>query len=258
MGPGSSPILFDGLLIFQVDGVDVQYVVALDKATGRTAWRTDRSVDYGAVHRLHRKSFCTPTVLRAANRLQLISPGSKAVMAYDPHTGGELWKVRYFGWSMAPRPLFGHNLVFIIVDYDHPELWAISPDGQGDVTDSHVAWKLRKGAPSTPSLLLIENLLYMVSDKGVAACVDAKTGETVWRERLGGDFSASPVYADGRIYFVNHDAVATVAEPGRRFKQLAVNKLTGTCKASPAVAGRALFLRTRTHLYRVEARASRS
>jgi len=252
MGPGSSPILFDGLLIFQVDGTDVQYVVALDKATGETVWRTDRTMDYSRVHRFCRKAFCTPVVIRANDRFQLISPGSKAVMSYDPRTGDELWKVRYYGWSMVPRPLFGHGLVYVIMDYERPQLWAIRPDGRGDVTETHVAWQSTRSMPATPSLLLIDDSLFMVNDTGVALCVDAKTGEVVWRERLGGNFSSSPVYADGRIYCINHDSVCTVFEPAREFRSLAVNKLDGTCMASPAVADNALFVRTKTHLYRIE------
>ncbi len=252
MGPGSSPILFEELLIFQIDGTDVQYVVALDKTTGETAWRTDRTVDYSRVHRFCRKAFCTPIVIRADDRLQLISPGSKAVMSYDPRTGDELWKVRYYGWSMVPRPLFGHGLVYVIMDYERPQLWAIRPDGRGDVTDTHVAWQSTRSMPATPSLLLIGDLLFLVNDTGVALCVEAKTGETVWRERLGGNFSSSPVYADGRIYCISQDAICTVFEPAREFKSLAVNKLDGTCMASPAVADNALFVRTKTHLYRIQ------
>lgn len=252
MGPGSSPILFGGLLIFHVDACDVQYVVALDKATGRTAWKTDRSIDYSRVHRYLRKAFCTPSVISSGGRLELISPGAKAVMAYDPRSGEELWKLRYFGWSMVPRPVFGHGLVYLIIDYERPELWAVRPGGRGEVTDENVAWKIRKGMPATPSLLLVGELLLMVTDMGVATCVEAKTGEVVWRERIGGNYSASPVYADGRVYFFSRDGVATVIEPGRQFRRLAVNRLDGPMLASPAVAGKAFFLRTKTHLYRIE------
>jgi outer membrane protein assembly factor BamB len=254
MGPGASPILFENLLIFTVDGCDVQYVVALEKATGKTAWKTNRSVDYSRVNRYHRKAFCTPIVVKWRGRPQLISPGSKAVMAYDPRTGRELWKVRYGGWSMTPRPLFGHGLVFLIMDYDFPELWAIRPDGEGDVTESHVAWKIPRGKqmPAAPSQLLIGDVLFMVSDKGTASCVEAKTGRVVWRQRLGGQYWASPIYADGRIYFFSYDSVTTVIEPARQYRQLAVNRLDGRMMASPAVAGKALFLRTEQHLYRIE------
>ncbi|HPM84890.1 MAG TPA: PQQ-binding-like beta-propeller repeat protein, partial [Candidatus Anammoximicrobium sp.] len=146
-GPGSSPILFENLLIVHVDGRDVQYVVALDKHTGKTVWKTNRSVDYSSYMINLHKAFCTPQVITSGGRLQLISPGAMATMGYDPRTGEELWKVRYRGWSMVPRPLFGHGLIFFINDYERPELWAVRPDGQGDVTDSHVAWTIRRGMP---------------------------------------------------------------------------------------------------------------
>ncbi len=254
-GPGSSPILFENLLIVHVDGRDVQYVVALDKHTGQTVWKTNRSVDYSQHPYNFHKAFCTPQVIQVGGRPQLISPGAKATMGYDPRTGEELWKVRYSGWSMVPRPLFGHGLVFLINDYERPELWAVRPDGQGDVTDSHVAWTIRRGMPRQPSLLLIGDLLYMVTDDGIVYAIDAKTGAEVWKDRIDGNYSASPLYADGRIYFFNHDAVTTVIEPGRQFKVLAVNRLDREqLMASPAVAGKALFIRTRTHLYRIEKR----
>ncbi len=252
MGPGSSPILFDDKLIFDADGIDVQYVVALNKRTGKNVWRTDRSVDYTDIHPWTRKAFATPRVIDVGGRLQLISPCSRAVMGYDLDTGEELWKIRHYGWSMVARPLFGHGLVFIVVDFDRSQLWALRPDGQGDVTDSHVAWKLEKGVPSTPSLLLIDDLLYMITDQGVALCVEAKTGEVVWRERIGGNYSASPIYADGRIYLASHQGVVTVLEPGREFTILASNELDEQIMASPAVSGKALFLRTKSHLYRFE------
>lgn len=254
-GPGSSPILFENLLIVHVDGRDVQYVVALDKHTGKTVWKTNRSVDYSPYMINLHKAFCTPQVIHSGGRLQLISPGAMAAMGYDPRTGEELWKVRYRGWSMVPRPLFGHGLIFFINDYERPELWAVRPDGQGDVTGSHVAWTIRRGMPRQPSLLLIGDLLHLVRDDGIVYAVGARTGEEVWKDRIEGNYSASPLYADGRIYFCNRDAVTTVIEPGRHFRVLAVNRLDGEqTMASPAVAGKALFLRTRTHLYRIEAR----
>jgi len=254
MGPGSSPILHGDLLLFHVDGMDAQYVVALDKHTGKTAWKTDRSIDYSNVFRMLRKAFSTPRVIRAAGRLQMISPGSKAVMAYDPDTGKELWKVRYFGWSMVARPVYGHGLVFVVVDYERPELWAIRPDGSGDVTDTHVAWKLRTSVPATPSLLLVADLVFMITDDGILSCVEAKTGEVVWRERIGGNFSASPLYAAGRIYLFDQDAKTTVLRPGRHFQPLATNDLDTPLKATPAVTGQSLYLRTATDLYRLESK----
>ena len=255
MGPGTSPIPWGKLLIVPVDGCDVQYVAALDRATGKTVWKTDRSVDYTKVSRYTRKAFCTPTVIESAGRRQLISPCSKAIIAYDPDTGKELWKVRHSGWSMVPRPLFGHNLVYLVMDYDYPELWALRADGRGDVTGTHIAWKLKKPVPGKPSFLLIDDLLFLVSDKGTAACLEAKTGRIVWQQRIGGQYSASPLYADGRIYLFSERDGTTVIEPARKYKLLATNRLDGRVMASCAVAGKALFLRTETHLYRIEKQA---
>ena len=251
-GPGASPILFDNLLIFNVDGCDVQYVVALDKAAGKTAWKTNRSVDYSQVHRFCRKSYNTPIVIEADGRRQLISQGSKAMMGYDPLTGEELWKVRYRGWSMTPRPLFGHGLLFIIIDFETPELWAAKPGGRGDLPETAVAWKIARGMPQKPSLLLVGDLLYLVNDKGAAMGIEAKTGQVVWKQSLGGEFSASPIYAGGRIYFFGESGTTTVMTPGREPKVLAVNRIGGRTMASPAVAGQALFVRTQDHLYRIE------
>ena len=254
MGPGSSLMLFEKLLIFHVDGCDVQYVVALDKATGKTVWKTDRSVDYSRIHRFTRKAFCTPILIEWSGRLEMISPASRALLAYDPRSGQELWKVRHGGWSMTPRPLFGHGLLFVIVDYDYPELWAVRPGGKGDVTDTHVAWKIPRGKhmPQKPSLLLVGQLIYLISDRGVAGCVEAKTGRIVWQKRLPGEYSASPIYADGRIYLFSERCQTTVLQPGRECKVLATSELDGRVMASPAVAGKAIFLRTETHLYRIE------
>ncbi len=255
-GPGSSPILFEDLLIVHVDGRDVQYVIALDKATGQTRWKTNRSVDYSQYSDNTRKAFCTPTVIDTGTRLELISPGAKAMMGYDPRTGEEFWKIGYGGWSLVPRPLYGHGLVYFVNDYERPELWAIRPGGKGDVTQSHVVWSVRQGAPAQPSPLLIGDHLYTITDLGVVSCLDAHTGAVVWRNRLGGNYAASPLYADGRIYCFSEEGTTTVLAPGPKYKVLAVNELEGQVKASPAVADNALFLRTRTHLYRIDARRS--
>jgi len=251
-GPGASPILFGELLIFHVDGRDVQYVVALDKTSGKTVWKTERSIDFSQYNENFRKAFCTPTVIEWRGRLELISPGAKAVMGYDPLSGEELWKVGYKGWSVTPRPLFGQGMLFVVTDFVHPELWAIRPGGRGDVSDTHVVWRVTKSIPRAPSLLLIDALLFFVTDDGMALCAEAETGREVWKERLGGDHWASPLFAGGAIYFVNREGVATVVEPGRQYTPLASNRLDGECMASPAAIGSALFLRTGTHLYRIE------
>jgi outer membrane protein assembly factor BamB len=253
-GPGSSLMLLKDRLYFNIDGRDIQCVIALDKRTGQTAWRTNRSVDFMPFPTNQRKAFCTPILFQAAGRAQLFSPGAKAMMAYDPQSGEELWRARYNGWSVVPRPLFGHGLVYVITDYEKPELWAVRPDGHGDVTDTHVAWKITKDMPATSSLLLVDDLLYMTNDQGYLLCVEAKTGTVLWRERLKGKHSASPIYGAGRLYFFSEKNLTTVLAPGREFKVLAENQLDERIMATPAVTGNAFILRSRSHLYRLEER----
>ena len=245
-------------LYANVDGRDVQYVVCLDKATGKTLWKTNRSEDYSSFPINCRKAFSTPILVPGLQGAQLISVGAKAAMAYDPQTGNELWKVRYNGWSSVPRPLYSADLglVCIITDYEHPELLAIRPDGTGDVTDTHVAWRVTKDMPATAGLLLVDDLLYLINDYGLAVCLEAKTGNQVWRERLKGKHSASPIYAGGLIYFFSEKNLTTVIAPGREFRVVAENQLEDRLMATPAVVANAIILRSKTHLYRLEDRTN--
>lgn len=250
-GPGSSPVLYENLLMFNCDGMDVQYVVALDKLTGKIIWKTDRSGTIAA-NPDHRKAYSTPLVINVNGRDELVSPGADRTVAYDPRTGRELWKVEYKGFSIVPRPLYGNGLVYMVTDFGRAQLWAVHPGGSGDVTESNVVWKLKKQVPSETTGLLIGRELYLVSDKGIATCVNAETGEEIWTERLGGNFSASPILADGRIYCLGSEGKTLVLEPARGFKLLATNQLDGRQMASPAAIGKALFIRTDKHLYRIE------
>ncbi len=251
-GPGASPILFENLLILDFDGFDFQYLVALDKQTGETIWKTDRTVDYGTTDGDLKKSFSTPLVIEAGGRLQMISACSKAALAYDPRTGKELWRIRFKEFSSAARPVFGDGLLFINTGFGKAELLAVRPEGDGDLTQSNIVWKQTKSIGSKPSPVFVDGLLYQVHDAGVASCIDAKTGKEVWSKRLGGDFSASPISAAGRVYFCDENGKTTVVKAGRKYAELAVNSLDDGCKASPAVAGQALILRTKTALYRID------
>jgi outer membrane protein assembly factor BamB len=260
-GAGSSPILFGDLLIMHFDGSDHQFVVALDKRTGKTVWRTERSIDYQDVKpdgRLeadgdYRKAFATPHVTSVGGKPVLISIGSKATYGYEPSTGKELWRIEErTNFSGSTRPVVGHGLVFYPSGWSAGLVLAVRPDGSGDVTGTNVVWRLAKGVPKKPSLLLVGDLLFMVGDAGVASCVKAKTGELLWSSRVDGAYSASPVFADGRVYLFSEEGKATVIEAGESFKVLAENSLEDGFMASPALDGKALILRTKTHLYRIE------
>ncbi|MCC6510840.1 MAG: PQQ-binding-like beta-propeller repeat protein [Pirellulaceae bacterium] len=255
-GPASSPTLIDGKLVVQVDGRDVQYIIALDRASGETIWKTERSFDYSTVPVNQRKAYGMPGLAPRGQGIQLISSVGQGVYAYDV-SGRELWRVRHKGWSIAPRPVAGHGLVFVIVDHDHPELWAIKHDGSGDVSETHVVWKERQGMSARTTPLLIDDLLYVVNRAGIITCLEAKTGAIVWKERLEGQYSVTPIFAKDRIYLFNEDATCTILRPGRKFEVLEVNLLaTQPMRATPAVDGNSLIIRTDQTLYRIEAVAA--
>lgn len=262
-GAGSSPIIFGDLLIMHFDGSDHQFVVALNKHTGKTVWRTERSIDFQdlepngkpAADGDFRKAFATPHIAVVEGKPQLISLGAKAAYGYDPLTGREIWRVEERAQhSASTRPVIGHGMIFFPTGFSAGQLLAVRTGGSGLITDTHVAWRVRRSVSNKPSILLIDDLIYMISDTGIAGCVEAKTGELVWQQRIGGEYSASPVYADGKIWFFCEDGKTTVIRPGRSFDLVAENTLDEGFLASPAIAGRAFFLRTRTHLYRIEMR----
>lgn len=251
-GPGSSPIVFRDLLIVNFDGYDLQYVVALDKHTGKTVWKTDRSIDYGTDDGDLKKAYGTPTVFEHQGRLQLLSPAAIGTVAYDPLTGDELWKVYHGGYNAAARPLYTHGLVIINIE-GGLRLLAVRPDGKGDVTKTHIAWHWSRQTPTRPSQLVVGDHLYMVNDQGIVSCLDIRTGEPTWTHRMGGRHSASPIHAGGRIWLFDENDRSRVIEANpREFRLLAENPLDAGCMASPAVLGNALIVRTKTHLYRIE------
>lgn len=259
-GPASSVILYQNLVILTMDGVDVQYHIALDKQTGKTVWKTDRSVAWndenvpGQMARDgdQRKAHSTPLIVTVAGQTQMLSAGAKAAYGYDPANGKELWRVQYADWSAAPRPVFDNGLAFFVTGLARRELLAVKTDGHGDVTDTHIAWKFNKHVGSYASPLLVDGLLYTAAEENYVTCLEAATGQVVWSERIGGKYAASPVFADNRLYFFNQAGGTTVLKPGRQFEVLATNSLASGFMACPAVDGKALYLRTRTHLYRIE------
>jgi outer membrane protein assembly factor BamB len=244
-GNGGSPVLYKDLLIVSCDGSDAAFVVALDKATGKTRWKRNRRYPFD-------QAYSTPLVIRVGERDEVVSVGAYRAAAYDPGSGEEIWRVSYDdGFSNVPRPVYGHGLVYIATGFQDPSLIAVRAGGKGDVTKTHVAWRVSRGAPYTPSPLLVGGELYVVNDLGIVSCLDAVTGSLHWQQRIGGNHSASPVFAAGRIYFLSEEGVATVIAPGRTFQKLATNVLDGATLASMAVFSRSVFIRTGSHLYRL-------
>ena len=246
-GNGGCPIIVGDHLIFSGDGGSDPFIVALKKDTGAIAWKQPRVTDASRTF-----SFSTPSYFEIDGVPQVITPGSNGVSALNPQTGEELWRCNYDGYSVIPKPLFGHGLLYIGTGYDNATLMAIKPGKTGEVSTTNVAWVIEKRAPHTPSFLLIGDELYFVADNGMATCVDARTGSIYWQERSGGRaFSASPMFADGRIYLQDEHGLSLVLAPGKEFKVLAKNQLDGATLASPTPADGALYIRSATHLYKV-------
>lgn len=255
-GPGSSPIQFQDLLIFHADGMDSQAIVALDCRTGSTRWRTERS---GAMSESpdQKKAFSTPLVVSLANQTLLLSPAANWLYVYDPATGQERFKVPYgeTGYSVVPRPVVRGNFAYFCTGFDRSRLLCVdvSPEAS-EAAESRIRWTVDQRMPTMPSPLLVDDLLYLISDAGIATCVDANSGEVVWSERLGGKFAASPLLADGKIYVGNQAGELLVVRPGRELDVVASNKLDSAIMASPVAIGQQIIVRTAERLYLFEQR----
>lgn len=255
VGPGSSPFIDGERLVLIQDGVDFQYVIALDKNSGETIWKADRP-EMRAEKGDQKKAYCTPISITDKNgREQLVCMGSQWLVSYDPASGEEFWRLDHgSGFSVVPRPVYDEKtgLVFISTGFGKPELWAVNPDGSGDITETDkVAWKESKRIPAKPSPLLVEDELFVIQDGGIGTCFDAATGAIHWTERIGGNFSASPLYADGKIYLANQEGSVVVIAPGKEFKVIAENQLEGQLMASPIALDGSLLIRSDSALYRI-------
>ena len=251
VGPGSSPLLVEDLLVLTCDGMYTQYILALNTTDGSKAWQTDRP-PLRTEEPDFRKSFCTPLLIKVDGEDQLVIPGAQWCIAYAPRTGQEIWRVDHGqGFSLAPRPVFDGEHVFICTGFMNTELVAIRPDGRGDVTATHVDWKATKQIPNRPSPVVYDERIYTISDNGIAQCFETATGNQLWKKRVGGQFSSSPLYADRRIYLCSHGGRTTVIAAGDEYQELAQNDLDGQLMASPVVVESDLLLRTESHLYRI-------
>ena len=252
VGPGSSPAATDTLLIVPCDGGDKQFVAALDLQTGDIRWQQDRP-PIRSTNPDMRKANSTPLILPLNGRDVAIIPGAEWFVAYDAATGREVWRVSHDnGFSNVPRPVYDGQRLYLCSGYIRPRLFAVRTDGQGDVTKTHVAWQVAQQVPTMPSPVVVAGRIYMISDGGVASCLNAETGEVVWRERVDGKYSASLLAAAGRIYFCSQQGRTTVVAASDEFHVLARNELAGMLMASPAVLQGDLVLRTDSQLYRID------
>ena len=261
-GPGSSPIIFQDMLILTMDGVDFQYVIALDKKTGKTKWKTERSTKWDDVEpdgKIRgdgdlRKAYTTPTFLKVSGKTIMISPGAKSCFAYNPVNGKELWNITYSGYSNASRTVIYKDNAIINSGYGKPHLISvkIDPSAAGDISGTHINWDIFKRVPKRSSPIIVGDQLYMTTDEGILTCLDAKTGESNWSDRMPGHYSASPIFADGKLYFFSEMGHCYVIAPGGDYNLISKNKLDSGFMASPAISGKAIYARSKTHLYRIE------
>jgi outer membrane protein assembly factor BamB len=238
----SSPLLFDDTLILQCDHYGASYVLAIDKRTGSNRWKTDR----GDVWLSWSSPVCVPAGDGAS---ELILCGSERMDAFDPRSGRKLWTLGGMSRECIPTPVAGRGLIFA-TSGPNGATYAVRPGGRGDVSDTHVVWSSKRGNPFVPSAILVGDYYYLVDDHGVGTCLAADSGKTVWKKRFGGDFTASPVAADGRVYFTNESGVTLVIRAGTsNYEELERNSIDEPVFASPAIASGNLFLRSATRLW---------
>jgi len=250
-GPGGSPALYKDKLLLCCDGMDLQYMAALNTETGQIAWKTPRSVPINKGPNM-KKAYGTPLVVEIGGAAQVITPAADAVYSYDPESGKELWHLKYNGFSNVARPVYDGKVLYISTGFMTPEVWAIKPEGGGELTADKVLWKEKIQAARQSSPLLSGTRLYMFSDSGVVRCLEAASGKELWREKIASDGAASALWADGKVYFFDAVDSATVVADSDTYKLIAKNKLDDGFMASPAVAGKALIVRTKQSLYRIE------
>lgn len=250
VGPGSSPFLFENLLILTYDGTDVQFLVALDKETGKTIWKKNREIDFEDMPEANRKAFTTPIVSKINGENQLVSVGPHLVAAYKPQTGERIWYAFFKGFSASSRPLVAENKLFFNTGFGASTAIALRLGGVGNVTDS-IAWINKKSTQARSSALYIDSLLFMINTGGQAKCFIADTGEELWSEWVGRQTSASPIYVGGNIYTSDEQGLTTIFKPEREFEKVSENQMPDGFMASPAIFGDCLFLRTKSHLYKI-------
>jgi outer membrane protein assembly factor BamB len=260
-GAGSSPVRYKNLLIMNFDGSDQQYVIALDKDTGKTVWKTNRSIDFQDLKDGKpeadgdwRKAFSTPRIATMDGRELLISLGSKALYAYDPATGTDIWRVEERKChSGSSQPAVIGDMVYACMGFSRGQLLAIKPGKlRGVLEETNVVWRGARNVALKPSVIIDNGLLYMIDDGGILSCLDAATGEEIWRERVQGNYSASPILAEGRLYVFSEEGKCTVLQAGREHKVLATNLMPEGIMSTPAIAGKAIYLRTKGAIYRIE------
>ena len=258
-GPGSSPMIYKNMLILHYEGVDRQLIVALDKLTGKTIWSTERPAKlYEPLKEIGKKAYITPIVITVDGRDLLISNGSAVCIAYDILTGEEVWRVVQGEDSTIAMPIYENGIVYFYTSFVTPtegekycELMAVDPTGKGDVTTTHVIWRIKSPILQLLTPIIHNGLIYTIDTKSNLMCIDAKTGKIDKEERVHGKFNASPVMAGNHIYFPSTTGKTLVIEEGKALNIVSTNQLEGQIWATPAIVDNQLLIRTSRFLYKI-------
>jgi outer membrane protein assembly factor BamB len=259
-GAASSPIIYKNLLILHIEGTDVQYLIALNKHTGKTIWKTERPQEfYRNIEPVSRKAYCTPIVVTVKGKDQLISNGSQLAIAYEPETGKEIWQVFYGDDSTVSMPLSYNGMVYVNSGWMLPKdgspfyarLLAVDPTGTGDVSKTHVPWECDTDVPQISTPVIVDSLIYMIHERGDLTCLNARNGAVIWKTKLKDQFNASALFASGYIYLFSVKGKTYVLKPGLTFQLIAENQLDGMVKATPAIVRDNIIFRTDKFLYRI-------
>jgi outer membrane protein assembly factor BamB len=260
-GPASSPIIYKNLLILHYEGIDVRYIVALDKSNGKLIWKTDRPAEpYEALTEIGRKAYITPIIINVKSRDMLISNGSAVCIAYDPNTGKEIWEVVDGAESTIAMPVTEHGILYWYTGFTEDgngkkftELLAVNPDGNGDITGTNVIWKKREELSRNQCLtpVIKDGLIFTVNTRNIMMCIDAATGKEIWSKHVTSNYDASPLYADGNIWFFSVKGEVLVINAGRKYKVVTQNQMDSGIWATPAILRNSMIIRTQKYLYRI-------
>ncbi len=254
-GPGSTPVVYGDRVILTYDGSDQQFVVGLSKADGKVAWKTKRSGEFTSSNPQLQKAYGTPLMINMSGKPVLVSPAADWVYGYNPVNGKELWRVKYgvLGFSLVPRPVTAHGKFYMSTSFMKSELLAIEYEKDGQPVKPHIVWRHTRGVGRMPSPIVVGDYIYTITDKGgVITCLNAHNGNVAWQQRVGGNFSSSPTFADGHLFFHSQEGKTLVIKPGAKYQLVATNELDGAIMASAAAVDGAFFLRTEKALYRIE------
>lgn len=260
-GPASSPVIYKNLLILHYEGVDIRYIVALNKSNGELVWKSDRPADpYKPLPDIGKKAYTTPIIINVRGQDMLISNGSAVCIAYEPGTGKEIWRVVDGAESTVSMPFTENGIVFWYTGFmvgadgtNYTELLAVNPDGKGDITSTNIIWKKRDGLVQNQMLspVIKDGLIYTVNTRNFMMCIDAKTGDEIWSTHVTSNFNSSPLFINGNIWFFSVKGEVVVLKAGRSYEVVTRNKLESGIWATPAVLRNTMIIRTQNYLYRI-------